>query len=114
MISIQSESFPIMLDIGRPSFYAGDDETRDYLYTVQEWIRTVDIEIKVNGFYHTLTEMLRTDAGFLGGGFKYCFWFRSVEDRDQFTKQLSGIPRPVGWRWRHEITSLLTPPVIPV
>jgi hypothetical protein len=74
----------VSVNIGRPSFFY--DIEKEYWRGFQEFVKTCDIPIVVNGFYFTIDGMLEDDESYSGGGFKYMFWFESEEDKSIFMK----------------------------
>lgn len=72
-----------VLDIGRPSFF--NEDQRLILKRFHDWCLETDIDIVVNNCFHWLyNELCIENSRYGGGGFKYCFWFKLIEDKDLF------------------------------
>jgi hypothetical protein len=70
---------PISLDIGRPDLY--DDDSFTWYTRFQQWVKDTPIPIVVNSFYYSVDDMIKHRQSYLGGGFKYMFWFNTEEDK---------------------------------
>lgn len=78
-----------MLNVVRPDLTCEEDFFKWTKF--HQLVESSDIRIKVNGVYNLMKEYCRTEQGYLGGGFKYCFWFESAEDLQKFDKQARAI-----------------------
>lgn len=78
-----------MLDIGRPSFYNDDDCV--FWQKIFSYIEETSIKIQVNGMYHSMRNYAFTNGRYLGGGYKFYFWFETKNDRKQFAKEFGKI-----------------------
>lgn len=77
------------IDIGRPSFT--EQEHRDFWSSFFHLVETTAIPIVVNSAYHGIKQMVDDGGCYLGGGFKFCFWFETKEDRRTFAKECAAI-----------------------
>jgi hypothetical protein len=87
------------IDLGRPSFTT--DETRELLKSFFQFVRETDIPLMVNGMHDTIESMVNNGTSYLGGGFGFCYYFRSKEDRKRFAKE---VERLADWQvtdWRN-------------
>jgi hypothetical protein len=75
------------IDIGRPSFY----EKEHFLWwqNICNFIENTDIKIQVNSAYESVKQMAFNNTPYLGGGFSFCFWFLTKEDRKQFINTIN-------------------------
>jgi hypothetical protein len=74
------------IDLGRPSFTT--DETRELLKSFFQFVRETDIPLMINGMHHTIESMVNNGTSYMGGGFAFCYFFRSKEDRKRFAKEV--------------------------
>lgn len=81
---VTSASHPYKIDVGRPSFTT--DDQRLFYKQFFDLIETSSYPIIVNGVYPWMREMVEQGKSYLGGGFSFCFWFATKEDRQQFIK----------------------------
>jgi hypothetical protein len=88
-----------MLDVGRPDLTCEEDFHRWNLF--HQLVENCEMRIIVNGVYNDMKEYCRTEQGYLGGGFKYCFWFESDEAKLKFDKLARAI-------WKTEPERLLS------
>lgn len=79
----------VIINIGRPSFIS--DHEREQWRDINKWIEESPVPVKVNGMYWTMKEYLRVETNYLGSGFKYNFWFRSMEDLEQFEQKITDV-----------------------
>ena len=72
----------IVHNMGRPSYF----NERDFIFweKIYNFIETTDILIAVSGIYTLMRDYCRDKNYYGGGGFQFCFWFDSLEDRDAF------------------------------
>ena len=86
MIVKTDEEFKYTVDIGRPEF--SNDKEMDQWISVHEWIKNSDVEMKVNGAFDFVDNCLNERQGYLGGGMKYMFWFKTEADKKLFEQSL--------------------------
>lgn len=87
------EEYPFMLDLGRPTFYK--DEHFEFWAKVFNFIETCGIDLKKNGIYSDMKNYCDKRQNYHGGGFKFCFWFRTHVDKERFQ---DGIDEINGYR----------------
>lgn len=93
MISLRGSELPTndqgdslyWVNIGRPDIL---ETTIDAEREFHDWVRDTDIEIVVSDAFAYLSTCIAETQYYLGGGFKYMFWFFSQEDKDTFIKYL--------------------------
>ena len=83
---IKNTIFRFKIDLGRPSFT--DDEQRNSWIKFFDYVDDTEIQLKVNGVYRTMEASCKNSESYMGGGFSFCFWFKSIEDRKQFLYDL--------------------------
>lgn len=94
---VERDDHKYCVDIGRPTFYT--DEHRDFYKKIFDVIENSPIAIVVNGMYNRVREMLYAGSGYGGGGFAFCFWFATKEDRREFARLMKGIEVSIeDWR----------------
>lgn len=87
---IEEQTHRYSVDIGRPTFYT--DEDKVIYKKVFELIETCPIPIVVNGAYDFVRKFLYEDSGgYGGGGFAFCFFFATKEDRKEFARLMKEI-----------------------
>ena len=89
MIVYTEEKFPYSVNIGRPEFT--NDREMDQWVDVHNWIKESDVEMKINGAYHFITEQLADRQGYLGGGMEYRFWFKTDRDMAAFKNKVGTV-----------------------
>ena len=79
----------IALDIGRPDII--NDSTREYWKEFNEYVNTCEYPIIPNNMFFTIEQQLKSNPNwsYLGGGYKYMFWFQNQEDIDKFKTRFS-------------------------
>jgi hypothetical protein len=85
MIVDFDESYTYVLNLGRPDFTC--DKHYEYWTEIFNLIETTDIKIMVNSLYRTMKEYCENKKGYLGGGFKFNFWFETESDLLEFAYQ---------------------------
>lgn len=70
------------IDIGRPSFYSDDDCA--WWRKFFEFVETTPTKVHVNPVYSSMRECAYNNGRYGGGGFGFCFFFESVDDRKCF------------------------------
>jgi hypothetical protein len=94
---IQSEDHKYSVDVGRPSFF--EQAHRDEYKKMFELIETCSIPIVVNSAYHHIRDLLYSESGYGGGGFAFCFWFATKNDRKEFARLMKEIKFEISdWR----------------
>ena len=78
-----------MLDVGRPDLTCDDDFRKWTKF--HQLVESSELRIIVNGIFNLMKEYCRTEQGYMGGGFKYCFWFESNEAKLKFEKLANAI-----------------------
>lgn len=63
-------------------------ESIDYWRDFHDWVETTDIEIVVSDAFAYISMCIAEVQYYLGGGFNYCFWFFTQEDKAKFVKYL--------------------------
>lgn len=92
-----SNNLKYMINVGRPSYFEEEDFKNWAPFF--DYVEECDISIGVNGVYHNMKQMCEDKQGYGGGGFQFCFFFASKEDRKQF---LSDLENKLGWQpYRH-------------
>ena len=95
---VQKDDHKYSVDIGRPSFFT--DENRNEYKKVFELIEKSSIPIVVNGAYYGVRERLYNGDGYGGGGFAFCFFFASKDDRKEFARLMKEIKTDSpGWNF---------------
>lgn len=72
----------IVHDLGRPSYF--DDQDFIIWEKIYNFIETTDIPIAVSSIYELMRDYCRDKNLYGGGGFQFCFWFDTHEDREAF------------------------------
>lgn len=75
------------IDIGRPDFY--NERTIQYWKKFHDWVENCEIPIIVNSMFSGCVKMLNEGEMYMGGGFKYMFWFHTKEDLEKFRKDIN-------------------------
>ena len=80
--------FPIVLETTRPNIF--DEDSRNHWKKVHKFIKESPIEILINSIFNYIDHNLSNNPNYLygGGHFKYNFWFKTVEDKEEFLKIL--------------------------
>jgi hypothetical protein len=85
------------VDIGRPNFTCDKDRNNWKLFN--ETIEKSSVEVKVNAMYPSIKQMLDANQDYLGGGFRYMFWFKSPEDKIKIFEELKKALPYVNWNY---------------
>lgn len=87
MISIDhTDQWTVFMNAGRPDLFC--DEDRAFWKTFHRLIETSLVEIKVNGMYSYISDVLAAGGGYGGGGMQYLFWFKNQDDKEAFLIEL--------------------------
>ena len=78
-----------MWDVGRPSMYTEDSLIKWTKF--HQLVEHTDIKIRVNSMFKTLYKECLDGQRSLGGGMKYCFWFESEQDMNNFSQAVDAI-----------------------
>jgi len=73
------------IDIGRPDIFDGN---RSEELALCEWIIESDIEIAVNSVFNIIHKYCQGEENYMGGGFKYMFWFTNEKDKETFKQKI--------------------------
>lgn len=99
--TVEEVSPPYMVDIGRPSFI--DDEGRAFWKKFYDLVDTSPYPIVVNSMFDTVREMLDEGRGYMGGGFRFCFFFATKDDRKQFINDVEKLGEYAKIRDHHNV-----------
>jgi hypothetical protein len=73
-----------VVDIGRPDIY--DENSRNFWLDFNNYIHTCDYPIYANNMFFYIEEKIQDpEWSYIGGGYKYFFWFDSEDDRKTFS-----------------------------
>jgi hypothetical protein len=89
IIDPKEDTTVYMIDVGRPSFTEQDH--RDFWSGFFRLVETTAIPVMVNSAYHGIKQRVDDGQSYLGGGFKFCFWFETKDDRRAFAKECATI-----------------------
>lgn len=87
MISKYIDSLCVSVNIGRPNMFDGVDF--DVWSDIFHFIEDCPIQIVVNGVYYQIREYCDAKLGYGGSGFRFEFWFRSMEDCAAFEEGIN-------------------------
>jgi hypothetical protein len=78
------KNYPIILDLGRPDIW--DATSRKLWKDIHNQIKKGSIEMLVNSVFWRIDDIIEDEKhpGYMGGGFKYQFWFKNEEDKHSF------------------------------
>jgi len=97
MIVKTEEEFLFCFDVGRPDL---DPESLSYdcWRRFHMIIEDCEIPIKVNQAWPFIRGLLKENKGYLGSGMQYCFWFKTLEDRELTAKRLENAIPEFNWK----------------
>jgi hypothetical protein len=90
-----------MIDVGRPSFFT--DDVRQWWQRFFNFVETSNIRIQVNSVYDTMHDYAFNNGCYGGGGFSFCFWFLTKEDRKTFVNHIN---TELEARYQHDFKNL--------
>ena len=76
------------IDIGRPNIL---DETREQWLEFSQWIIDCDIPITVSSAFNFVREYCVNGESYIGGGYKFMFWFEKEKDKAVFISKYDEI-----------------------
>lgn len=83
---VKSEEL-LTVDIGRPTFI---NKAQIALWTkFHDWVRHGPVPMIVSNAFWDMVTMLEKEQFYMGGGFKYQFWFVTEEDKAAFEEHLA-------------------------
>ena len=83
---VKSEEL-LMVDIGRPSF---TNETQiEFWKKFHTWVQEGPVSMITSSVFWDMVAMLEKGQFYMGGGFKYCFWFLNEEDKVAFEDHIT-------------------------
>lgn len=82
-------TFTYSIDYGRPSF--SDDHSRSIWKKFFDLVETSNIPIGVNAIHNHMVQLVNEGGSYMGGGFKFCYFFQSKSDRRAFANECKTI-----------------------
>jgi hypothetical protein len=86
-----------VVDVGRPSFLS--NESCEWWQKFFNYVETTNLKIQVNSLYNEMRKYAFENNRYLGGGFSFCFWFSSKDDRKEFVQYINN---ELGAKYSHD------------
>lgn len=80
----------VVIEGNRPTLLHDYPDMIAYWKRFHDIVKNSDIEVWVNNVFWMIDDVLENDGEYMGGGFRYCFWVRTQEDKDKILALAKG------------------------